>query len=86
MNKELVIVIDFGGQYNQLVARRVRECKIAAQTRKSESGAIPAFAAIASAARNPIPVISSASLYGFVFRISYILLPYSSKIRTAFES
>ncbi len=25
MNKELVIVIDFGGQYNQLVARRVRE-------------------------------------------------------------
>ena len=26
MNKELVIVIDFGGQYNQLVARRVREC------------------------------------------------------------
>ncbi len=25
MNKELVLVIDFGGQYNQLVARRVRE-------------------------------------------------------------
>ena len=28
MNKELVIVIDFGGQYNQLVARRVRECNV----------------------------------------------------------
>ncbi len=28
MNKELVIVIDFGGQYNQLVARRVRECSV----------------------------------------------------------
>ena len=26
MNKELVIILDFGGQYNQLVARRVREC------------------------------------------------------------
>ncbi len=28
MSKELVIVIDFGGQYNQLVARRVRECNV----------------------------------------------------------
>lgn len=28
MNKELVIVIDFGGQYNQLIARRVRECNV----------------------------------------------------------
>lgn len=28
MNKELVIVLDFGGQYNQLIARRVRECHV----------------------------------------------------------
>ncbi|MCI9338410.1 MAG: glutamine-hydrolyzing GMP synthase [Lachnospiraceae bacterium] len=28
MEKELVIIIDFGGQYNQLVARRVRECNV----------------------------------------------------------
>jgi len=28
MNKEMIIVIDFGGQYNQLVARRVRECNV----------------------------------------------------------
>ncbi len=28
MAKELVIVLDFGGQYNQLIARRVRECNV----------------------------------------------------------
>ena len=28
VNRETVIVIDFGGQYNQLVARRVRECSV----------------------------------------------------------
>ncbi len=28
MNHELVIVLDFGGQYNQLIARRVRECNV----------------------------------------------------------
>ena len=28
MDRELVIVLDFGGQYNQLVARRVRECNV----------------------------------------------------------
>lgn len=27
-NQERVIVIDFGGQYNQLIARRVRECSV----------------------------------------------------------
>lgn len=28
MEKELIIILDFGGQYNQLIARRVRECNV----------------------------------------------------------
>jgi len=28
VEKEIVIVLDFGGQYNQLIARRVRECSV----------------------------------------------------------
>ncbi len=28
LEKEMIIVLDFGGQYNQLIARRVRECNV----------------------------------------------------------
>ena len=28
MEKELIIVLDFGGQYNQLIARRVRDMNV----------------------------------------------------------
>ena len=33
MKNELVIVLDFGGQYNQLIARRVRECHVYCEVR-----------------------------------------------------
>ena len=31
MKQELIIVLDFGGQYNQLIARRVRDEHVYAQ-------------------------------------------------------
>lgn len=61
MDKQTVLVIDFGGQYNQLIARRVREhnvyCEVLAYTRTVEE----------IKAKNPIGIIFTGgpnSVYG----------------------
>ncbi len=38
MEREMVIVLDFGGQYNQLIARRVRECDVYCEVRPYTMG------------------------------------------------
>ncbi len=48
---ELVIVLDFGGQYNQLIARRVRECNVYCEV-KSYKTSIEEIRAL-----NPIGII-----------------------------
>ena len=33
MASQTILVLDFGGQYNQLIARRVRECSVYCEVR-----------------------------------------------------
>ena len=38
MAKELVVVLDFGGQYNQLIARRIRDLGVNADIHQTTMG------------------------------------------------
>ena len=51
MKNQLVIVLDFGGQYNQLIARRVRECGVYCEVMRDTTPIAEL------AARNPVGII-----------------------------
>ena len=51
MKNQLVIVLDFGGQYNQLIARRVRECNVYCEVMRYTTPIAEL------AARNPVGII-----------------------------
>ncbi|HIT85422.1 MAG TPA: glutamine-hydrolyzing GMP synthase [Candidatus Ornithomonoglobus intestinigallinarum] len=51
MTNETVIVLDFGGQYNQLIARRVRECSVYCEVMPYSKGID------AVKAKNPVGII-----------------------------
>ena len=51
MDNELVLVLDFGGQYNQLIARRVRECNVYCEVMPYSKGID------AVKAKNPVGII-----------------------------
>ncbi len=38
MSHQMVVIIDFGGQYNQLIARRVRECGVYCEVKSYKTG------------------------------------------------
>ncbi len=52
MKHQLVIVLDFGGQYNQLIARRVRECGVYCEVKPCTT---------------PLPALRAMEPIGFIF-------------------
>ena len=63
MSHQTVIVLDFGGQYNQLIARRVRECGVYCEVKPSLSRASSRKAAVSSpATQKPVEKSYSASV------------------------
>ena len=58
--EELVLILDFGGQYTQLIARRVRECRVYCEIAPSDT---PAFEIVARAPKGIILSGGPASVY-----------------------
>ena len=61
MAKEMILVLDFGGQYNQLIARRVRELSVILPESSSQA-VLPRFTKMTHPSAHPSS-LSSASRY-----------------------
>ena len=38
MDNQKILILDFGGQYNQLIARRVRQCSVYCEVKPQDMG------------------------------------------------
>lgn len=66
MEHQFCLILDFGGQYNQLIARRVRECGVYCEV-KSYKTSIEEIKAL-----NPVGIIFTGDQTAFMMKSSLI--------------